>query len=267
MDERLLRQLTFEHSSWRWSRSVSAWENERLKAFMIAREHENQIFVDALAVSPDRRRTGIAGRLLDTLGRRPCRLGGGPSHFLPGLPRDWDGAKRFLAKMKFQPDWSVDDLHCRLDKRTGPFTRARESEQKPIVEFVRSEFSTRWTNDTIARFQARDAGDVIVLKDRETPVAFCHTWHFRSKLLGPSVFWLRNGCDTFGGIGPVGVAERMRGKGLGRRIVLEALNYLSSIGVTEVVVDWTSIGEFYEKCGFKPWRNYRGYFRSQGAHR
>lgn len=267
IDERLLRQVTFGHSSWRWNRSILAWEEGRLQALLIARDHEQFIVIDALIVDPDRRRRGVGRQLISNLGKRPLRVGGGPCHFVPGLPRAWDDSRRFLEKLRFVKDWLAEDLYLRLDARTGPFTCCTSQDNLPVVQFVREEFSVRWTNDTIARFQAGDHGDIVIIKDEDNPIAFCHTWHFGSNLLGPSVFWLRNSCDTFGGIGPVGVAKSARGRGLGKQVVLEALNYLTSVGATEVVVDWTSIGDFYQKCGFVPWQAYDGYHRPPAVHR
>ena len=33
-------------------------------------------------------------------------------------------------------------------------------------------------------------------------------------------------------------------------------------GATEVVVDWTEIGDFYRKFGFESWKRYAGYHRA-----
>lgn len=262
LDERLLRQVTFQHPSWRWSRSVIAWEDGLPTALLVARDHEQYIVVDALLVAPERRRQGVASHLLSNLGKRAIRFGGGPSHFLPGIPDGWEAGEQFLKHHEFEVDYRAEDLYCHLGTRKGPFTSTLNKDREQLLDMVRADFSQRWTNDTLARFQAGDFEDVIILKEKDEIVAFCHTWHFESTLLGPSVFWLRNNCRTFGGIGPVGVKKSHRGLGLGRDLMEQALNYLAHRGATEVVVDWTEIGDFYRKFGFESWKRYAGYHRA-----
>ena len=266
IDERLLRQLTFEHPSWADERATLAFDQERLAGFIIARESDDQTIIDAIAVAPEYRRQGLGRSLVEPFQGRSLRVGGGPAHFLPGLPHGWTEGIEFVEALNFTAGAQAEDLHLRLGPREAEFTRCQESEKEALLGMVEREFSKRWTNDTAARFEAKDEADIVILKKGGKPIAFCHTWHHHSALLGPSTFWLRHDCPTFGGIGPVGVAQSERGQGLGLKIVVQALNSLSTLGVTEVVVDWTAIGPFYEKCGFRSWRHYTGYSRPGQAH-
>jgi GNAT superfamily N-acetyltransferase len=253
LDSRLLGQLTVHHPSWDRSCCRLAWEDDRLIGFALARPGH----LDAVAVAPEQRRQGIGRALLQDIEAQ--RFGGGLAHFVPGVPEGWKEAERFLETMGFSPDWWAEDLHMPLPQRDPTFTCCTATDQKAVVSMVSEEFSKRWTDDTRARFEHGDHQDVVIIKDEEGPVAFCQTWHYESHLLGPSTLWLRNTCPKFGGIGPVGVRERARGRGLGGRIVVESLNYLAHRGVEEVVVDWTAIGDFYKKYGFSSWQRYRGY--------
>ena len=149
-----------------------------------------------------------------------------------------------------------------LPSREPDFTLCQPQDDQALLAMIEREFSARWLNDTRARIERGDRQDLVILRRQGIPVAFCHAWHYRSRLLGPSVFWVRHTCERFGGIGPVGVDSSQRGQGLGLRVVVEALNYLASLEVEQVVVDWTSIGPFYEKCGFRSWRRYRGLRRT-----
>lgn len=261
IDTRLLNQLTWEHSSWSLNKSLLVREDGRLAAFLLARNTETEIIIDALAVHPSFRRKGLGRSLIEKLGPRKLRFGGGPAHFLPGLPVEWTEAKNFLESLGFGKDYDAEDLYLKMAPRKSEFLSSSADVREAVVSMIREEFSARWTNDTAARFEAGDARDVIILKRNGEPVAFCQAWHYESQLLGPSVFWLRNSCEKFGGIGPVGVKAAYRGQGLGREIVLQALNYLHHRGAQEVVVDWTAIGPFYEKCGFTSWRKYQGLVR------
>lgn len=254
-DQRLLEQLTVGHPSWDPSLSRLAWEGDSLVGFALARPGH----LDAVAVSPDRRREGVGTALCGELDVQ--RFGGGPAHFVPGAPEGWQEAESFLEKLGLVADWWAEDLHMNLSDREPEFTSATPEDKNAVLRMVSQEFSKRWTDDTRARFEHDDHQDVIIINDDQGPVAFCHAWHYQSNLLGPSTFWIRNTCARFGGIGPVGVRERARGLGLGGRIVVEALNYLAHRGVEEVVVDWTAIGDFYKKYGFHSWQKYRGYAR------
>ena len=257
IDLRLLGQLTFDYPDWSGEDSRLAWRDDRLVGFALVRNRH----LDAIAVDPKERRKGLGRKLLE--GLEIERFGGGFAHFVPGVPQGWEGAERFLQSLNFTADWWAEDLFLELQERPRDFTTCHSHDREPVVRMVSEEFSRRWTRDTEARFECDDQGDVVIIKDEEGPVAFCLTWHFQSRLLGPSVYWLRNSCEKFGGIGPVGVRERARGRGLGGRIVVEALNYLAHRGVEEVVVDWTAIGDFYKKYGFQSWQRYRGYARSE----
>ena len=262
MDKRLLRQLTFEHRSWHTNHSSVIVEKGEICAFLIARRWQNQTVIDALGVSPERRRTKLASLLLEDAHKAgPVRFGGGPAHFFPGLPmgEGWTGARAFLHYHGFEPDYEAEDLFLSLGTRAADFRSCRPEDRDAVVAMVGEEFSRRWAEDTAARFHAGDHEDILIIEQDGAAVAFCQSFHSGSRLLGPSVFWHRHQYANYGGIGPVGVRESCRGKGLGKRIVEEALNYLASKGVVETVVDWTSIGSFYEKIGFKSWRRYQGH--------
>lgn len=255
IDLRLLDQLTFDYPEWSAEDSRLAWKDDRLVGFALLRNRH----LDAIAVDPKERRKGLGRELLK--GLQIERFGGGVAHFVPGVPQGWQDSERFLESLDLKADWWAEDLFMKLPERPSEFTTCAREDRSSVVEMVSEEFSQRWTRDTDARFGHGDHQDVVVIRDDAGPVAFCLTWHFQSRLLGPSVYWLRNSCEKFGGIGPVGVRERARGRGLGGRIVVEALNYLAHRGVEEVVVDWTAIGDFYKKYGFESWQRYRGYAR------
>lgn len=264
IDCRLLEQVTWNHPSWAQSRSLLVKEGTHILAFLLARQGNTETVIDALAVHPDHRRQGLGRSLIAKLGPGQLRCGGGPAHFLPGLPLEWDAQDMFLRSIGFLVDYDAEDLHLQMTPRNGSFLSSVMEDRDAVVGMIKDEFSARWTADTAARFEAGDAKDVIILKRDGEPIAFCQAWHYQSKLLGPSVFWLRNSCEKFGGIGPVGVKAAFRGQGLGRKIVLQALNYLHARGAEEVVVDWTAIGPFYKKCGFSSWQKYCGYIREGG---
>ncbi len=258
IDGRLLEQLTAKHPSWRSHRSFGVWQGEQLIAFCLARQVGEVTNIDAVMVAPNSRRQGLGRGLLGRLGSGELRFGGGPAHFLPGLPVQ-SRAFPFFANLGFETDWEVEDLHAQFDSRPPQFQRCQAAHIPSLEAMVSREFSARWRDDTLHRIEQGDTEDIVILTRDDRVVGFCHTWHEASKVLGPSVFWLRNRTTRpWGGIGPVGVAAECRGLGLGRRLMEEALNSLVAQGVREVVVDWTTIGAFYQRFGFRTWQEYRG---------
>lgn len=264
IDLRLMNQLTVEHPSWSPDRCRALCDDEQLVAFCLAREVGDLTTIDALMVHPDFRGQGLGRRLVEALGPGELRLGGGPAHFLPGLPQQ-SGAFPFFVKMGFAADWEVEDLYARFDSRPAQFQRCQPDQADALMGMVSREFSARWRDDTRTRIERGDVEDIVILTREDRVVGFCHTWHGASNVLGPSVFWLRHrASQPWGGVGPVGVAAECRGLGLGRRLMEEALNSLVAQGVREVVVDWTTIGAFYQLFGFQTWQKYRG-LRRPGA--
>ena len=60
-----------------------------------------------------------------------------------------------------------------------------------------------------------------------------------------------------GGLGPIGVAAALRGRGLGRALLVAALDRLRRLGHPDVVIDDTSLLGYYGPHGFAPWITYR----------
>lgn len=62
----------------------------------------------------------------------------------------------------------------------------------------------------------------------------------------------------WGSLGPIGISEEIRGKGLGKRLLHDSLQFLQRRGAHNVLIDWTVLKDFYGEFGFKPWRTYCG---------
>jgi predicted N-acetyltransferase YhbS len=53
------------------------------------------------------------------------------------------------------------------------------------------------------------------------------------------------------------VSDRLRGEGLGRKLMHASLYELAQTGARECVIDWTTLVDFYARFGFQPFRSYR----------
>ena len=70
------------------------------------------------------------------------------------------------------------------------------------------------------------------------------------------MFWLADAPGA-GGLGPIGIAARLRGRGIGRALLVSALDRLRGLGSTDIVIDDTTLLGYYGPHGFSPWITYR----------
>ncbi|HLO35757.1 MAG TPA: hypothetical protein VK194_06735, partial [Candidatus Deferrimicrobium sp.] len=75
--------------------------------------------------------------------------------------------------------------------------------------------------------------------------------------IGPPHFWAARRPPAAGGLGPIGIAADRRGSGLGGALLVTALDHLRRQGLTDVVIDLTSLLGFYGPHGFGPWITWR----------
>ena len=117
--------------------------------------------------------------------------------------------------------------------------RATETWQRAGAYYVRIQGMARQHGITLRReFDERDTPDTqyIVLTDDDFPVATCRFYPL---------------AEHAAMIGRVVVLPEYRGKGLGRRVVCEAENWLRELGCTTAVVESRDVAVgFYRKLGY-----------------
>jgi len=234
-------------------------------------------WIEAIIVDPAWQKQGVGRDLmawamyrLRSNGADKIVLGGGFRHFLPGVPAETPGLPNFFAASGFAPTATVYDL--RGDLRgfmappvasvavadSGASVVACQKEDVPaLMAFLRAEFPGRWRFDT-GRFLALGGApqDIMILRRSQDVIGFAHIYHRRSAFLGPPIFWHSLMGANYGGLGPIGVAAGMRGRGLGLALLQLSLQHLAGLGVTNAVIDWTRLLDFYAKAGFTPWKSY-----------
>lgn len=235
-------------------------------------------WVSALVVRPDCQGRGVGTALLRRAeaylrlrGRGRAVLGGDPSHFFPGVPVDREGrALGFFRSRGYRLEGTAYDLHRPITAyRTPPQVEStlrahpdlqirplRPGEDEPLLMFLAQVFPGRWAHDVERSLAGGDVGDIVGVLAGRAVVGFAHTFHPGSSRIGPSVMWPLGGA-RLGGVGPLGIAPALRGRGLGLALLDRAVLHLRRRDVTDVVVDWTVLLDFYGRLGFVPIREYR----------
>ncbi|WP_018466751.1 GNAT family N-acetyltransferase [Calidithermus timidus] len=228
-------------------------------------------------------REGDAGRelleySLNTLraeGFARVQYGGDPSHFFPGVPVEDAALAGLLQAYGFEAAGLEQDFIRDLADYALP-AAAREAleasglrigpcqpEQVPsLLGFLEATFPGRWLYETEQRLKVEPGpADVLVLEGEGQVWGFAHVYHRGSRRIGPGIYWQEALGTAYGGLGPIGVSGALRGKGLGFALLCYGVQHLKGLGVERMVIDWTTLADFYGKIGFVPWRGYRPHSR------
>lgn len=238
-----------------------------------------RLWLQAVVVAPDRRRHGLGRALVSravesgrTVTATEVRAGGGLHYLWPGVPDDLPDAGPFLEALGFgfDPNEAYDlrgDVRSlALDETTERVLAgedlvvvpATSADRDALLAFILAEFGGEWWHD-IRYFLDRggDPADILLLIDTGRIIhGFARIHTAASRPPGWPMFW-RGGAPDAGGLGPIGVAEALRGRGLGRALLVSALDRLRALGANDVVIDDTTLLGYYGPHGFSPWITYR----------
>ena len=233
----------------------------------------------ALCVDPAARRRGIGTALLAAAEAR-LRAWAVPSaastlapfHFVPGVPSESPELDRLLelhgwAHVADCVDLDADvscyePLPAAADRRRATpevdLRPLRPGEEPAFRAFMSREFPGVWEFILCDHLDGGGAlDDVMVAVERGQLLAFAQVHDARSRFLaGSTLFGDLRGPEP-GGLGPIGVAAPHRKRGLGLTLLDAALQHQRRRGVRRMVIDWTTLEDFYGKAGFRPFRRYR----------
>jgi len=231
----------------------------------------------AIMVAPAQQRQGVGKALLeaalDALKRKgvtEVQLGGGGiSYFWAGVPADLPGAWSFFQACGWPKVETSFDLVRELGDYTTPpgiYERVRKPQitletAKPadipeVLAFEAQHFP-RWLH-AFERVAAHDeGGDVVLARDAQRDIvgttlvmaARSRSWRDRfvwSELLGPNL----------GGVGPLGVMEAMRGRGIGLALAARVTELLKERGVETSYIGWTWLVDWYARLGYRVWQEH-----------
>jgi len=290
LDEALFRQNVVEdpHFDPLGCRTACGHDADRVVGFCIAKVAREPLgadgllpdrgWISAVAVQPSAQRNGLGTALpregeafLRPRGRPRAILGGDPAHFFPGVPAGTPAVEFFSARgYRLQGD-AYDLRRALADYQTSADVEAalaahpdleirpcRPGEERSLLAFLDAVFPGRWRY-ALGQFLAMGGAieDIMGVVRGTTVVGFAHLFHPASRWIGPSIAWTRQAGSRVGGLGPMGLASEVRGRGLGLALLDRAMTHLVRQGVDEMVIDWTVLLDFYGRLGFVPWKHYR----------
>jgi len=288
--ETVLRQCLEANPSARPEDGCLAWaENGRLVGFGYLGLHrldlpETAAFqkrgqIQAVVVDPPVRRRGIGRRITGHLaamardhGIERLEAGGGMFYLWGGMPDDLPGAAAFSEAMGFElgdVSWDLrgDVADLRVHEGSAALLHEKDLTVEPAtaadvgvaLAFLLDEFGGEWWHET-SWFLAEggDPATLLLLRDASNEIiglARIHRADIRP--IGPPHFWAARRPPAAGGLGPIGIAAERRGQGLGRALLVVALDRLRRAGLSDIVIDLTSLLGYYGSHGFRPWMTWR----------
>lgn len=189
-------------------------------------------------------------------------------HFFPGAPIDWPILEEFLKQYGFEAGGEQVDVERDLADYVSPcpplaegfVCRVCESGDLPALRaFFETTFSGRWRHDVLEKWNLEGPETVMGLFEGEVCHGFALIQQDGCNLpIGGAVWGMDLGAN-WGSLGPIGISEAVRGKGLGDGLLAAGLLELQKRGARRTIIDWTTLIEFYGKHGFQVNRTYRTY--------
>lgn len=292
LDADLLRAKTTESHLFDWGASIiDADESGRPTAFVAVKKSAAPLY---RGPDPDQAHiTGLAfrgapaacellsyvRRLLVNRGMYKLVFGGDSAHLFPGCPDDAIPLRDFLTVEGFQETGATFDLEADLAdyvppagalERLGSYPGRQGGDSEPAVRtvsdsdrdalrmFLEREFPGRWRYDTMAKISMEERSDFVFALWLEGAIqGFAVTQDASHRHLGGGAVWHRALGPDWAALGPIGVAERVRGRGYGDALLAGALTGLKRRGARRCAIDWTDLDGFYGRHGFSIARRYR----------
>lgn len=242
------------------------WQDEyKIEAY------DNVGWISLIFVHSDYRKRGIGSNLLkqvesefELLNKSTINIGRDYSDFFPGLPMELKDSLEWFIHRGYDNQGITHDLVCK-NKEKMPiinsnyvFRTATINDKNAIMEFLHNNWPGRWTKEILDYWNCGGTGrECVICLDGDKVCAFAKLGYpnTNEQQISNSLTW-RKHFNALGGIGPLGVDKEYRGRHLGYDIVASAKNILIDAGVSDIIIDWTSLMDFYHKFGFEEWKSY-----------
>jgi GNAT superfamily N-acetyltransferase len=226
--------------------------------YYLKKQKSNFAYISLIYVLPTKRNQGIGQALLDfgiafgkNNGYSKLYVGSDPLSLFSGVFIDHnESTHEFFLKRGFTKFYKNVNLICIQPPKEQLMNRnirliTTDKEKQAVLSMVKKNFSIRWYQD----IKKATPSEFVVAYDNEEVIGFVRISHLGFPTMANSLN-LHLKYANLGGIGPLGIIPSYQKKGLGKQIVQFALQVLFQLGCKEVLVDWTGLIEFYQKCGF-----------------
>jgi GNAT superfamily N-acetyltransferase len=243
--------------------------------------YEDRGWISLIYVTPNERKKGIGTLLLNKaeeeikrLGKKTIHIGRDCENFFPGVPFDMKDTFNWFIKRGYNPLGETTDLIRHVTendqlintKKVDYEVRlAKRSDRDIIIKFMEKNFPGRWLYEVEEYFKAGGTGrEYLIMIDKGSVIAFAriNDQSTLDHLINYNLTW-RKRFSTLGGIGPLGVDLDYRKQKLGFHMVATAVNILIERKVSDIIIDWTSLVDFYRKFGFEVWKTYKYYEKKE----
>jgi GNAT superfamily N-acetyltransferase len=133
-----------------------------------------------------------------------------------------------LVKLYDLPDHSGIIRSLRKDGIT--IRRALAAEKSIVIDWVSQHFGTGWASETEVSFSYQPVACFIATQNESVVGFACYDSAYRNFF------------------GPTGVEEALRGKGIGKALLLECLLAMKALGYAYGIIGGVGPAEFYEKA-------------------
>jgi beta-N-acetylhexosaminidase len=234
--------------------------------------------VTVILVAPDYQRKGIGRALLREAENRLAERGvteiqlgsGGPSYFWPGVPANLPGAQPFFTACGWPHLEDTFDLVRALkDYRTPPsvFERLQAAEvslatpgaeEVDAVLALEAQHFPSWLHHYQAIVSSGAFSDLVVAKTRAGEIVGTSSVEYPHSAWSPHEFrWERLLGRNTGSVGPLGVREEMRGRGIGLALAARVTERLQERGLETAYVGYTWLVDWYGRLDYRVWQEYR----------
>lgn len=263
---------------------VAIDENNNLVGFILVKiwkdkfkivSYDDSCWLNLIYVVPKSRRLGIGSKMLELvekeaekIGKKTLYLGKDYYNYFPGLPVDLKNSCPWFEKRGFVRTYDTFDLIKNINNPTLDKIKLRNdsytfrvstlNDKEKLIDFMKKNWPGRWLKELIDYYEnGGDGKEYVIALDNDVICAFAKVGYPDTKisLISYSLTW-KNRFNALGGIGPLGVDSSYRKKNLGYDIVAYANNLLIDNNVSNIIIDWTGLLDFYRLMGFEVFKSY-----------
>jgi len=282
MNEALWNQNTTKELNVMSEGSLAFIKEGQLSGFIVAKRYVENLdarmpttvgWIQCMLVGKSIQNEGIGSELLRRAeqalleaGVEEIRLGRDPWHYFPGVPLEDEATIGWFEKRGYEKGGIETDLIKNIrDSELYKLTNSNEQYRlltkddiPSLLQFLERVFPGRWHYEALHYEMIGGSGREFIgfFLDGELQ-GFCRINDPLTPVIAQNVYWSALSKGEMGGIGPLGIDREIRGKHFGIDLVKAAANELIGRGVSDIVIDWTQLVEFYEKLGFTPWKQYQ----------